>query len=64
MIKDPIIEEIRKVRREIEEECGNDSENYFNYLQNIQKKYQKLVRRKPKPRLQLKTKREGMPASL
>ncbi len=38
-MKDPIIDEIRKIRRDIEAECGNDAEGYFNYLQNIQKKY-------------------------
>jgi hypothetical protein len=62
MINDPIIDEIRKIRREIEAECGHDAENYFIYLQNIQKKYKNLVRRAPKPRLQLKKKHEGMPA--
>lgn len=41
-MNDPIIDEIRKIRREIEAECGHDAENHFNYLQNIQKKYKNL----------------------
>ncbi len=61
MTNDPIIDEIRKIRRDIEAECGNDAEEYFNYFQNIQKKYKNLVRRKPKPKLQLKAKPKEMP---
>jgi hypothetical protein len=62
MTNDPIINEIREIRRKIEEECGNDADNYFNYLQKIQQKYKNLVRRAPKPRLQIKRKEEGMRA--
>ena len=61
MTNDPIINEIRKIRRKIEEECGNDADNYFNYLQKTQQKYKELVRRAPKPRLQIKNK-EGIRA--
>ena len=60
---DPIIDEIRKIRHEIETECGNNSEIYFNYLQEIQKKYKNLVCRAPKQRLKLKTKQEDISAS-
>ncbi|MCP4570497.1 MAG: hypothetical protein GY841_23180 [FCB group bacterium] len=54
MIHDPIIEEIRKIRHEIEAECGNDADKYFQHIQEIQKKHKHLVRRQPKPRLQMK----------
>ncbi len=62
-MNDPIIDEIRKIRRDIELECGNDAEKYFHYFQNVQKKYKNLVRRSPKPRLKLKTKKENMTLS-
>lgn len=54
MFKDPIIEEIRKIRREIEEECGNDPQMYFEHIQKLQENYKhRLVNRKPKSALKL-----------
>ena len=65
MIHDPIIEEIRKIRHVIEAECGNDGDRYFQHIQEMQKKYNNLIRRKPKPRLQVKKqKQEGISAPL
>lgn len=52
MIYDPVINEIRKVRRDIEAEYHNDPDKYFLHLIEIQKQYKNLVRRNPKPRLQ------------
>ncbi len=63
MIQDPIIKEIRKIRHEIEAECGNDADRYFQHIQEIQKKYKQLVRRNPKQRLQMKNSRQGLTAS-
>ena len=54
MIQDPIIEKIRKVRREIEDECRNDPKEYFEHIQKLQNNYRdRLVSRKPKPALKL-----------
>ncbi len=62
MIYDPVIEEIRKVRRDIEAEYQNDPDKYFLHLLEIQKKYKNLVRRHPKPRLQTKRSVQDSPA--
>ena len=54
MVRDPIVEEIRKIRRDIEQECKQDSEAYFAHLLDIQQKYaDRLVCRRPKPALLL-----------
>lgn len=54
MIKDPIIEEVRKIRREIEAECLNDPQKYFEHIQKLQENYKgRLISRKPKPALKL-----------
>ncbi len=54
MFKDPIIEEIRKIRREIEEECSNDPQKYFEHIQKLQESYKhRLISRKPKSALKL-----------
>jgi hypothetical protein len=39
MERDPIVEEVRRVRREIEAECGNDAQKYFEHLTELQKQY-------------------------
>jgi len=54
MTHDPIIEEIRKIRHEIEVECRNDGDRYFQRILEIQKKYKNLIRRQPRHRLQVK----------
>lgn len=54
MTQDPIIEEIRKIRHEIEAECRNNGDLFFQHVLEIQKKYKNLIRRQPKHRLQLK----------
>lgn len=54
MYQDPIIKEIRDIRHEIEKNCNNDSQEYYEYLRKIQKQYaERLVCRKPKPALKL-----------
>ncbi|GBE02158.1 hypothetical protein BMS3Bbin06_00499 [bacterium BMS3Bbin06] len=53
MEQEPILKEIRRIRLEIEAEC-NDSQKYFEHIQQIQKQYSnRLVRFKPKPALKL-----------
>jgi hypothetical protein len=54
MPQDPIIKELRKIRREIEAESENDFQKYYEHLQQFQRKYRdRLVRRQPKPALKL-----------
>lgn len=54
MNNEPIIDEIRKIRNEIEAECQNDPQKYYEHLQEIQKKYSsRLVSFRPKPALKL-----------
>lgn len=47
MWEDPIIKETRKIRREIESECGNDFEEIVKRAIEIQKRYSKRVVSKP-----------------
>ena len=50
MSQDPIVEEVREIRHQIDKECGQDPEKYYQHFQKLQKKLQKrLVRRMPKP---------------
>ncbi len=54
MYQDHIIKEVRKVRREIEEEWGNDFQKYYMHFQQFQRKYKnRLIRRTPKPAIKL-----------
>lgn len=49
MFKDPIVEEVRKIRLEIEQECGGTSEAYSAHLERIQEQWKdRLVNRGPK----------------
>ncbi len=57
MTQDPIVREVREIRHQIDRECGQDSEKYYQHFQKLQKKLQKrLVRREPKPLTVLKQK--------
>ena len=54
MFKDHIIKEVRKIRHEIEAECNDDPQKYYEHIQQLQQKYSnRLIRRKPKPALKL-----------
>lgn len=54
MHQEPILKEIRRIRHEIEAECQNDPQKYYEHIQEVQKQYSnKLVRFKPKPVLKL-----------
>ena len=49
MQKDAIVEEIRRIRHEIEHECEQDPDKLFEYFQASQEKLgDRLVRRGPK----------------
>ena len=54
MNQGPILEEIRKIRRQIEAACQDDPQKYYEHIQQVQSKYRnRLVRFKPKPALRL-----------
>jgi len=54
MNQESILKEIRRIRHEIEVECQNDPQKYYEHIQQVQKKYSnRLVRFKPKPALKL-----------
>lgn len=54
MMEDTIIKELRLKRREIEDNCGNDPQKFYEHILKEQEKYKdKLVRRQPKPALKL-----------
>ena len=48
-MNDPIVEEIRKIRKDIENEYHNDINKHLEHIYKMQKKHgQKLVSRKPR----------------
>jgi hypothetical protein len=50
MNKDPIVEEVRTIRRQIEAEFHNDPEELFRHLQKMEEQFKdRLVCGKPKP---------------
>lgn len=52
MFKDPIVEEVRKTRREIESEFATP-DAYFEHLEHLQELWKdRLIRRSPQPLLQ------------
>ena len=52
MIRDPIVEDVRAVRKAIEEQCGNDRAKYQEHLSKLERKYaSRLVSHAPKPAL-------------
>ena len=49
-MKDMIVEEVRRIRHEIEKEYGQDTQKYLEHIYTAQKKHgNKLVSRQPKP---------------
>ena len=49
MIKDPIVEEVRKVRHQIEKEFGNDVKKHIEHIYQEQRKHsERLVSRQPR----------------
>ena len=60
MVNDPIVEEVRKVRKAIEAACDNDPAKYAERLRQVELKYaDRLVRRGPKPTLPVPAVAEG-----
>ena len=51
MWKDPIVEEVRKARKQIEKEFGSDTDAFLQHIYDQQKKAKsRLVSRSPKKR--------------
>ena len=49
-MKDIIVEEVRRIRHEIEKEYDQDPAKYLEHIYSAQKKHgDRLVRRQPKP---------------
>jgi hypothetical protein len=50
MKTDPIVEQVRQVRKQIEDENQRDPEFFYQYLKRIQERFSdRLVCRQPKP---------------
>jgi len=50
MTEDPIVREVREIRHQIEKECQQDSEKYYQHLKTLQNKLaERLVSHHPKP---------------
>jgi hypothetical protein len=50
MIQDQIVKEVREIRHQIDKECGQNPEKYYQHLQKLQKELtHRLVCRRPKP---------------
>ena len=51
-----ILQELRTIRRRIERACEAKGQTYADYLSEVQSKYtERLIRRRPKPRLRAKS---------
>jgi hypothetical protein len=46
---DPVIDEIREVRRQISEQCGHDAERLVAYYMAMQEKYRDRLLQPPPP---------------
>jgi len=54
---DPIVAEVRKIRKEIEEEAQGDPDRYYEHLLELQEQYRsRLVRHSPKRLVKAKEK--------
>ena len=49
-MRDPIVEEVRQVRHQIEADCEDNPDKFYEHIRQEQEKYRnRLVQRKPKP---------------
>jgi len=52
MVHDHIVEEVRRIRHKIEDECQNNAQKYYEHMKQLQEKYrERLVQRKSQPAL-------------
>ncbi len=50
MLNDPIVEEVRRIRRDIEKEFGSDHEAFYRHVRETQKALgDRVVSRGPRP---------------
>ena len=50
MFRDSIIDEIRQARHKIEADCEDNSQKYYEHIQQVQERYRnRIVRLQPKP---------------
>ena len=50
MPEDPVVREVREIRHQIEKECHQDPEKYYQHLKTLQEKLGgRLVCRRPNP---------------
>jgi len=50
MKADPIVEQVREIRRQVERETQQDPELYYQHLRKVQERFSgRLVCRQPKP---------------
>jgi len=48
--KDPIVNKVREIRHEFERKFENDADGFYEWLLDLQHKYDKrIIRRRPKP---------------
>ena len=60
MINDPIVNKVRKIRHEIEQEYQGDSQKYYQHIQTIQENFvDRIVCRRPKHLINDKEKNIG-----
>jgi hypothetical protein len=63
MADDPL-QELRHIRRKIEQACAERGQTYAEYISHVQAAYaDRLVRRMPKPRLKVKERYMAQEAS-
>ena len=49
MLRDPIVEEVRQIRRQTEEACGHDWKRLVEHYRQIKATTGRLISREPKP---------------
>lgn len=57
MKDDPIIQELRGIRKDIEEECKRKGQRYFDYLLEVQDKFKGRLIDEPLDHKEMKRKR-------
>jgi len=60
MTSDPIVREVREIRHEIERECHQDPEKYYQHLKASQEKFVgRIVCGQPKPLVTAEKRKAG-----
>lgn len=56
MKDDPIIQELRNIRKDIEEQCKRKGQSYFDYLLEVQDKFKDRLVEEPLDYIEMKRK--------